>query len=46
MGQEIGLDIVDDDEVEEEISMTEDDKEVNNIFLSNKAKHEKLLKGT
>ena len=45
-GEEIGLEVIEDDDVEEEVEeMDMADREVNVIFQSNKQKHEKLLDG-
>ena len=46
VGEEIGLEVIEDDNVEEEVDeMDMADQEVNAIFQSNKQKHEKLLCG-
>ena len=46
VGEEIGLEVIEDDDVEEEVEeMDMADREVNAIFQSNKQKHEKLLRG-
>ena len=46
VGEEIGLEVIEDDIVEEEVDEQDiADSEVNAIFQSNKQKHEKLLRG-
>ena len=46
LGQIAGIDIVEDEEVEEEVTQTEEDREVENIIKTNREKHNKLQKGT
>ena len=45
-GEVVGLDIVADEEVEEELAQTEEDREVKNLLRSNKQKVDRLQKGT
>ena len=46
LGQIAGIDIVEDEEVDEEVAQTEEDREVENIIKTNREKHNKLQKGT
>ena len=46
LGQEVGLDIIDDEEEEENIQKEEEDKEVAHIFKESKQRHEQMLRGT
>ena len=46
LGQEVGLDIIDDEEEEEKIQKEEEDKEVARIFKESKQRHEQMLRGT
>ena len=46
LGQEVGLDIIDDEEEEENIQKEEEDKEVVHIFKESKQRHEQMLRGT
>ena len=46
LGQEVGLDIIDDEEEEENIQKEEEDKEVARIFKESKQRHEQMLRGT
>ena len=46
LGQEVGLDIIDDEEEEENIQKEEEDKEVARIFKESKQHHEQMLRGT
>ena len=41
-----GIDIVDDEDMEEELAQTEEDREVENLLKSNRQKHDRLQKGT
>ena len=41
----VGLDIVSDEEVEEEVAQTEADQEVENYLKSKREKHNQLQKG-
>ena len=40
------VDIVEDEDVEEELAATEEDREVENLLRSNRVKHDRLQKGT
>ena len=42
----MGIDIVEDEDVEEELAATEEDREVENLLWSNRQKHDRLQKGT
>ena len=42
----MGIDIVEDEDVEEELAATEEDREVENLLWSNCQKHDRLQKGT
>ena len=46
LGQEVGLDIIDDEKEEENIQKEEEDKEVAHIFKESKQRHEQMLRGT
>ena len=45
MGAEIGLDIVDDEEVEAEVDQIEADEEVARIYEDAKYRHRKIMTG-
>ena len=45
LGQEVGLDIIDDEEEEENIQKEEEDKEVVHIFKESKQRHKQMLRG-
>ena len=45
LGAELGLDIVDDEEVEEEVDRIEEDEEVAQIYEDAKDKHRKIMTG-
>ena len=46
LGEQEGVEIVDDDELEEELEKEEEDKEVARIYRENKKQHEQMLIGT
>ena len=45
LGEEAGLEIVDDEEEEEKMQKEEEDKEVAHIFKESKQRHEQMLRG-
>ena len=46
LGEEVGLEIVDEEEEEEKMQKEEEDKEVARIFTESKQRHEQMLRGT
>ena len=46
LGEEAGLEIVDDEEEEVKMQKEEEDKEVSHIFKESKQRHEQMLRGT
>ena len=46
LGEQEGVEIVDDDELEAEIEKEEEDKEVAQIYRETKKRHEQMLRGT